>query len=174
MAGNAQVGASHNALPVTQIVAEFIATHQKVACRVGNATYPGHAHQGWHITGFTGTLGAPAVCAQLCPSWAQTKPPSRWALPLRTVPVGEGSSLAGHPATFVGACKADGGAFLAVVHFVLLAFLTASLAYLGTQRANCIGMFAAAGHGRRSEGTGLGAIDVQRDAPGHHLHIVLL
>ena len=90
-----------------------------------------------------------------------------WGLRCRSDPTG-------HVSAFVSAGKADGSAFLAVVHVVPSAFFAASLADFGTQRANGLHMFAAPGHGRRRKGAGRSAFNVQRDASGHHLDIVLL
>ena len=84
------------------------------------------------------------------------------------------SDHTGHVPAFVCAGKADGSAFLAVVHIVLLAFFTASLADFGAQGANRLCMFAAPGHVRRRKGTGRSAFNVQCDASGHHLDIVFL
>jgi len=54
------------------------------------------------------------------------------------------------------------------------AFITARLANIGAQRANSFGMFAAPGHGRRCKRADLSAIHVQRNAPRHHLDVLLL
>jgi len=63
---------------------------------------------------------------------------------------------------------------LAVLHFMLDAFLTARLANVGAERAYVGCMHAVAGHGCRRKGAGLGAIDVQRNAVHHHFHVVFL
>ena len=47
-----------------------------------------------------------------------------------------GSNQVSYVAAFIGACKADGSAFLTVVHVVLPAFLATRLADFSAQRAN--------------------------------------
>lgn len=59
-------------------------------------------------------------------------------------------------------------------HLVLGALVTARLADVGTQGADSPGMFAATGHCRRSQRADLRAIHVQRNAPRHHLDVLLL
>lgn len=61
-----------------------------------------------------------------------------------------------------------------MLHFMLDAFLTARLANVGAERAYVGCMHAVAGHGCRRKGAGLGAIDVQRNAFRHPLHILFL
>jgi hypothetical protein len=78
----------------------------------------------------------------------------------------------GHQALF-GTAMASFCTVLAMLRLVLRAFVAASLADLGAQLQDGAGASAAARHrcsGQLADG---GAIDVQRDAPGHHLHVIL-
>ena len=46
-------------------------------CRIGNAVYPDHYDQGWHITGTAGVFGAAAACGRLL---GLTEEQMTWAL----------------------------------------------------------------------------------------------
>lgn len=82
-----------------------------------------------------------------------------------------------HLPAFLCALKAGFGAFLAMDHAVVAmlgAFVSARLANIGAQRANGFGVFAASSHCRSCKRADLSAIHVQRNAPRHHLDVLLL
>ncbi len=61
-----------------------------------------------------------------------------------------------------------------MLHFMLDAFFTAGLANVSAQRTNFGCMHAVSRYRRCGKGTGLGAVDVQRNALNHHFHVVFL
>jgi hypothetical protein len=77
-----------------------------------------------------------------------------------------------HPAAFVGAPSAGSGTFLAVLHLMLPAFVSAHVADSSTGLAQRSGCFTTPRHEPRSDTAQLGAIDIKCDAAGHHLRIV--
>ena len=66
------------------------------------------------------------------------------------------------------------GTLLAMRHLVFGTFVPAGLADVSAKCADRFGVGATPGHGSYSQRTNLGAIHVQRNTPGHHLHIRLL
>lgn len=79
-----------------------------------------------------------------------------------------------HLPAFLSALEAGLGALLAMRHLVLGAFVPTRLTNIGAQGANCLFVFAATGHCRRSHGADLRAIHVHSNASPHHLDIWLL
>lgn len=63
------------------------------------------------------------------------------------------------------------GTFLAMRHFMFGTFVAAGLAGISAQRTDRLGVGATPGHGRYSQCTNLGAIDIQCNALGHHLDV---
>tara|TARA_R100001143_G_scaffold21233_1_gene22449 strand:- start:32 stop:442 length:411 start_codon:yes stop_codon:yes gene_type:complete len=84
-----------------------------------------------------------------------------------------GWHLSGHTLTFFSAFHARLGAFLAMIHLVLRAFLSAGPADLGTKSTELISVFTFAAHQGGSQGTKVRAVAVKLDASSHHFHIVL-
>jgi hypothetical protein len=92
--------------------------------------------------------------------------PARWTRQL---------GLSGaHATAFVCTAAARFGAGSAMVDFVLGALLGAGLANVGAQGADRLHVFTAPGHRRRGQLADSGAIHVERDAPRHHLDVLLL
>lgn len=79
-----------------------------------------------------------------------------------------------HGATSSSAELAGLCAFLAVIHSVLRAFGAARLAGLGAQRANCISLCPLSRDGGRCQATNIGAFQVQCNAAGQRLWLVLI
>lgn len=84
------------------------------------------------------------------------------------------SGGARHETALFRTIEANGGALLAVLHFMLNAFFAAGLANISAERTNFGCMHAVTRHRRCGKGTGLGAVDVQRNALDHHFHVVFL
>ena len=77
-------------------------------------------------------------------------------------------------AAFVGAALAGRRALLTVLHPVLGAFVTARLADLCARRAYGFCGFTGPGHCGRRYSADVGAVDVERNAPRHHLDVLFL
>jgi hypothetical protein len=82
------------------------------------------------------------------------------------------SLLFGDRPARLGAASACLRACTAMVHVVARAFLAARLAKLGAEARDRHGVLAVARHHRCGEAAEVGAIDVERDAAGHRLHVV--
>ena len=80
----------------------------------------------------------------------------------------------GHLAALFCATPARLSTLLAMVRLVLGAFVAAKLANIRAELADLLGAFAAARHVRGGEPADCGAVDVERDAARHHLHVGLL
>jgi hypothetical protein len=93
-------------------------------------------------------------------------------------PFGAGAAGLGvsgaHAAALFGTAAACFSAGAAVVGFVLGALLAAGLADVSAQGADRLYVFTATSHGRRGQLADCGAIHVERNAPRHHLDVLLL
>lgn len=72
-----------------------------------------------------------------------------------------------------GAAVAGLGAVLAVLRLVPGTLIATGLADFGAKAADGNRMVAASGHRRRGKLADRRTVDVQRDALGHHLHVLL-
>lgn len=84
------------------------------------------------------------------------------------------SMCAGHAPALIGTPAAGGSAILAVLHLVLCAFVGAHVANRRARGANRFCSIAAPCHHRCGYPAQLRAIDIERDAAGHHLDVVFL
>ena len=80
----------------------------------------------------------------------------------------------GHLAALFCATPARLSTLLAMVRLVLGAFVAAKLANIRAELADLLGAFAAARHVCGGEPADRGAVDIERDAARHHLHVGLL
>jgi len=81
---------------------------------------------------------------------------------------------AGHAPALIGTPAAGGGTILAVLHLMLCAFVGAHVADRRARIANRFCSFATPCHHRCGRPAQLRAIDIERNAAGHHLDVVFL
>jgi|TARA_R100000935_G_C2830687_1_gene164853 hypothetical protein len=81
--------------------------------------------------------------------------------------------LSGHALALFGALHASFGAFLAVTHLMLRAFLATVATYLGTKATHLFRILASTAHQDCRHRTDVRTVTVKLDASSHHLYIVL-
>jgi hypothetical protein len=79
-----------------------------------------------------------------------------------------------HPFAFFRATFTCIRAFLAMIHFVLPAFLTASPTNFRAMLANMLGLFRSSRHERRCESANVRAISIQFDTSRHHFDVLFV
>ena len=84
------------------------------------------------------------------------------------------SSHLGHLPAFIGTSHAGLCAVLTVLHLMFGTFVAAHLAYLSTGRTDLLRRFAGSSHHRSGKCADFRAINIQCDALGHCLYLLLL
>ena len=81
--------------------------------------------------------------------------------------------LSCHSLTFLSAVHARLRTLLAMIHFMLRAFLSACTADLGAKGAELLSIFTFAAHQCGSQPANVRAVAVKLDAASHHFYIIL-
>ena len=81
--------------------------------------------------------------------------------------------LSCHTLTFLSAVHARLRTLLAMIHFMLRAFLTACAADLGAKGTELLGVLTFTAHQCGGQPTNVCAVTVQLDAASHHFYVIL-